>query len=73
MTEEDLCISLFNGRLRFEGGGSSYSGFAYRVEPDDEYVPFPLLTPDPPENCAGAGCDFPLAFPVLASCSIASS
>ena len=29
--EEDLCISLFDGRLRFEGDGSSYSNFAYRI------------------------------------------
>ena len=33
--EKDVCISLCNGRLRFEGDGSSYSGFAYRIEPDD--------------------------------------
>ena len=31
MTEEDLRISLFDGRLRFEGDGSSYSNFAYRI------------------------------------------
>ncbi|CAN0295766.1 unnamed protein product, partial [Laminaria digitata] len=47
MTEKKLCISLFNGRLKFEGDGSSYSSFACRIEPDDGYVPcrhprFPL-------------------------------
>ena len=63
--EKDLCISLFTGRLRFEGDGSRYSGFAYRIEPDDGYVPFPLLTPNPPETCKESGCDFALAFPVL--------
>ena len=31
--DEDLCISLDNERLRFESDGSSYSGFAYRIEP----------------------------------------
>ena len=40
--EKDSHISLFNGRLRFEGDGSSYSGFACRIEPDDGYVPFLL-------------------------------
>ncbi|CAN0530962.1 unnamed protein product, partial [Laminaria digitata] len=40
------------------------------IEPDDGYVPFPLLTPDPSENCVETGCDFPLAFPVLAPGSI---
>ena len=71
--EKDLCISLFTGRLRFEGDGSSYSGFAYRIEPDDGYVPFPVLTPNPPEPCVEPGCDLPLAFPVLEPGSIAST
>ena len=40
-----LCIYPFDGRLRFEGDGSSYSGFVFcRIEPDDGYVPFSLLT-----------------------------
>ncbi|CAN0386005.1 unnamed protein product, partial [Laminaria digitata] len=43
------------------------------IEPDDGYVPFPLLTPDPSENCVETGCDFPLAFPVLAPGSIESN
>ena len=68
-----MCISLFDGRLRFEGDGSSYSGFAYRIEPDNGYVPFPLETPNPPETCVEDSCDLPLAFPVLAPGSIAST
>ena len=64
--EEDLCFSLFDGRLRFEGDGSSYSNFAYRIEPDNGYVPFPLLTPNLPENNADTGSALPLTFPVLA-------
>ena len=71
--EKDLCISLFMGWLRFEGDGSSYSGFAYRIETDDGYVPFSLLTPNPPESCVESGCDLSLAFPVLAPGSIAST
>ncbi|CAN0277930.1 unnamed protein product, partial [Laminaria digitata] len=47
MIEKNLCISLFNGRLKFEGDGSSYSSFACRIEPDDGYVPFPLWAPGP--------------------------
>ncbi|CAN0450323.1 unnamed protein product, partial [Laminaria digitata] len=57
MTEKNLCISLFSGRLKFEGDGSSYSSFACRIEPDDGYVPFPLLTPDPSENCVETAVD----------------
>ena len=71
--DEGLCIYLFNGRLRFEGDGSSYSNFAYRIEPNNGYVPFPLLTPDPAEYRVETGCDFPLAFPVLAPGSAASA
>ena len=59
--------------MKFEGDGSGCSGFAYRIEPDDGYVPFPLLTPNPPETCVESGCDFPLPFPVLAPGSIASA
>ena len=68
--EKDLCISLFSGRLRFGGDASSYY---YRIEPDDGYVPFPLETPNPAETCVGYGCNFPLAFPVLAPGSNAST
>ena len=43
MTEEEgVCFSPFGGRLRFEGDGSSYSNFEYRIEPDNGYVPFPF-------------------------------
>ena len=63
--EKGLCISLFNGKLRFEGDGSSCTGFAYRIEPDDGYVPFPLLIRNPPKPFVESGCDVPLVFPVL--------
>ena len=73
MTEEEgLCISLFNERLRFEGDGFSYFNFACIVEPDNGYVPFPLLTPDSAENRAKIDCDSPQALPVLALGSAAS-
>ena len=68
-----MYIFLSNGRLRFESDGSSYSGFAYRIEPDDGYVPFPLETSNPPETCVEYGCVFPLAFPVIAPGSTAST
>ena len=71
--EKDLYISLFNGRLGFEGDGSSCSGFNYRIEPDHGYVPFPLETANPPETCAEYGGNFPLTFPVLAPGSTASA
>ena len=58
--ENNLYIFLFNGRLRFEGDGSSYSEFTYRIEPDDGYVSFPLLTPNSPKYC-----EYPLVFLVL--------
>ena len=43
---------IVDRRLRFEGDVSSYFKFAYRIEPDNGYVPFPLLTPDSTSNPA---------------------
>ena len=62
--EKDLCISLFNGRLRFEGDGPIYSGFVYRIEPEDGYVPLPPLNPNFSE-CGIWFVIFPLRFPCL--------
>ena len=76
MTEEEtLCVSLslFDGRLRFEGDGSSYFTFACRIEPGNGYVPFPVLTPDSTENRAEIDCGTPPALPVLAPGSAASA
>ena len=74
MTEEEgLSTSLFNGRLRFEGDGSSYFNVAYRIEPGNVYVPFPLLTPDSTENRAKIDCDSSQALLVLAPGSAASA
>ena len=61
-----MCTSISDGRLRFEGDGSGDSGFACRIEPDDGYVPFPVLTPNPPEDCIEYDCDFPLELPAPA-------
>ena len=63
--DKDLCISLSNGRLRFVGDGSSYSGFAYGIEPDDGYMPFPVLTPNPSSLLLNLVATFPLRFPCL--------
>ena len=66
MTEEEgLCIYLSDGRLRFEVDGSSYSNFAYRIDPDNGYVPFPFLTLNSTENHAETYSDSPLRFPCL--------
>ena len=55
--EESPRNSLLYRRSRFGGYGSSYSGVACGVETDGGYVLFPLLTPNPSEDC----CDFPVA------------
>ena len=49
--ESGMCISLFDGRLRFEGDGSSYSVFGCIIEPDDDCcVPPPNVPPDVTPN-----------------------
>ena len=70
---KDLNISFFNGRLGFEGDGSSYTGFAYRIDRNDGYVPFPTLSPTSPEPCVESGCDLSLTFQVFARGSVAST
>ena len=50
--EEGMCISLFDGRLRFEGDGNIYSNFAYRLQPDNGCVQFPILTTESTDNRA---------------------
>ena len=43
------------------------------MEPDDGHAPFRLITPNPPKARVEPVSDFPLAFPVLAPGSIAST
>ena len=38
----------------------------YRIDPDNGYVPFPLLTPDSTESREEIDCNSPQALPVLA-------
>ena len=45
---EELCFSLSDGRLWFEGEISSHYELSLGVGADDGYVPFNLWTPDPP-------------------------
>ena len=65
-----MCISSFDGGLRFEGDGSSYSGFGCRIEPDDDCcipapnmypmrLPTPSGDPNPPVNHVDVDRDFP--------------
>lgn len=76
-TEEGgVCISLFDGRLRFAGYGPSHSGFECRIEPDDDFcVSPPTVTlnppvvapapPVPPVIHVGIDCDSSKTFLVL--------
>ena len=57
--ESDTCISLFDGRLRFEGDGSSYSGFENRIGTAGGHVAFPPLTPPAPVNSVKTVYDSP--------------
>ena len=73
-----MCISLFDGRLRFEGDGSRFSGFGWRIEPDDDCcIPPPDVPPNvthtprevtlfSPVNHVDVDCDFPQTFLVMA-------
>ena len=49
--QRGMRISLRDGRPRFEGDGSGYSGFGCRIEPDDDCcVPPTSHNPKPPRQ-----------------------
>ena len=57
---------LSDGRLRFWSDGSEYSNFGRRIDPDDDYIPFPMLVPEPIKNPVQPAHSVPLVFPGIA-------
>ena len=48
--DEDMRETLVDGRLRFWIDGSGYSNYGRRIDPDNNYIPFPLSVPQSIEN-----------------------
>ena len=63
--DEDMSATLPDGHLRFWSDGSGYSNYG-RIDPDDDYIPFPLPVPDPIENPVQPALPVPLGFPMIA-------
>ena len=59
-------MTLADGHLRFWSDGSGYSNYGRKVDPDDDYIPFPLSDPDPIENTVQPALPLPLRFLVVA-------
>ena len=64
--DEDMSVTLADGRLRFCSDGSGYSNYGRRIDPDDDYIPFPLWVPDPIENAMQPALPVLLGVPVVA-------
>ena len=48
--DKDIGMILADGRLRFWSDGSKYCNIGRRIDPDDDYIAFSLLVPEPIEN-----------------------
>ena len=62
----EMRVTLADGHLRFWSDGSGYSNYGRRIDPDDDYIPFPLSVPDPIENAVQPALPVPLGLPVTA-------
>ena len=62
----ETSVTLADGHLRFWSDGSGYSNYGRRIDPDDDYIPFPLSDPDPIESTVQPALPLPLGFPVVA-------
>ena len=62
----ETSVTLADGHLRFWSDGSGYSNYGRRIDPDDDYIPFPLSVPGPIENAVQPALPVPLGFPVIA-------
>ena len=62
--EEDMNVILADGRLRVWSDGSGYSTFVKRIDPHDDYIPFPMSVPGPIENPVHPAPSVPLVFSV---------
>ena len=61
-----MSATLADGRLRFWSDGSEHPNFGRRIDPDDDYTPFPMSVPERIENPVHPAHSVPLVFPVIA-------
>ena len=64
--DKDMSVTLADGRLKFWSDGSGYCNYGRRIDPDDDYIPFPLLVPEPIENVVQPAHPISLEFPIEA-------
>ena len=63
--DEDMSMTLVDGRQRFWSDGSGYSKYGRRIDPDDDYIPFPLSMPEPSKSPVQPAVPAHLWFPVI--------
>ena len=64
--DEDMSVTLADGRLRFWSDGQGLSNYGRSIGPDDNCIPFPPSVPEPIENPVQPALPVPLGFPVIA-------
>ena len=65
--DKNMSVTLADGRLKVWINGSEYCNYGRRIDPDDDYIPFPLLVPEPIENAVQPAHHISLEFPIEAS------
>ena len=64
--DKDMSVTLADGRLKFWSDGSGYCYYGRRIYPNDDYIPLPLLVPEPIENVMQPAHPISLEFPIEA-------
>ena len=62
--DKDISVTLADVRLEFSSDGSGYCNYGRRIDPDDDYIPFPLFVPEPIENVVQPAHPISLEFPI---------
>ena len=64
-TDDHMSVTVVEGCLRFCSDGPGYSNYGRKIDPDDDYIPFPLRVPDPIDNAMQPTLPVPLGVPVI--------
>ena len=62
--DKGMSVTLADGRLKVWSDGSGYCNYGRRIDPGDDYIPFPLSVPEPIENVEQPAHPISLEFPI---------
>ena len=61
-----MSVNLADGRLKVWSDGSGYCNYGRTIDPDVDYIPFPLSVPEPIVNVVQLAHPISLEFPIKA-------